>query len=78
LGDNPELVDEDKKTALMIAIENKHEEVVQLLITPTAAAGAINAQDAEGNSALMLATSGCNRQSWGSCLRLVQPFRRLC
>jgi len=56
LGDNPEHVDEDKKTALMIAIENRHEEVIQLLIAPTAAAGAIDAQDKQGNSALMLAT----------------------
>ena len=70
LGDNPELVDEDKKTALMIAIENKHEEVVQLLITPTAAAGAINAQDAEGNSALMLATSGCQSTIMGKLLEV--------
>ena len=58
-------MDEDKKTALIIAIENKHEEVVQLLIAPTAAAGAINAQDTEGNSALMLATSGCHSTIMG-------------
>jgi hypothetical protein len=70
LGDKPEHMGEDKKTALMIAIENKHEEVVQLLIEPTAAAGAIDAQDTEGNSALMLATLGSHSRIMGKLLEV--------
>jgi ankyrin repeat protein len=51
-------------------LADKHKEVVQLLIAPTAAAGDFNAQDTEGNSALMLATSGCHSTIMGKLLEV--------
>ena len=45
------------QTCLMSAIKGKHYEVIELLMAPTVAAGAIDAQDVHGQTSLMLMAS---------------------
>ena len=54
-GAKTELTNAENNTSLMIAILKRQETVAELLIAPTASAGALNAQDSDGVSALMMA-----------------------
>ena len=56
-GAKAELVDEDGRSSLMLALQGGHAETAMKLIAATAAAGGLDLQDKQGRSGLMLASS---------------------
>ena len=58
-GAKCELTDSDGFTALMLACVQGHIDTVELLVTPTAAAGAFDVQNDKGYCALMCAADKC-------------------
>ena len=56
-GAKAELVDEDGRSSLMLALQGGHAETAMKLIAPTAAAGGLDLQDKQGRSCLAIASS---------------------
>ena len=56
-GAKAELVDEDGRSSLMLALQGGRAKTAMKLIAPTVAAGGLDLQDKQGRSCLMLASS---------------------